>query len=79
MCHQRVPYRPKYPKEVVWGLPWQFDGWDLALSLPGSIPGQGTEIPQATQHGWPKKKDYLKKCYIGGGRGTGDDKAELFY
>ena len=26
-----------------------------------------------------KKKDYLKKCYIGGGRGTGDDKAELFY
>ena len=29
--------------------------WTLTAKGLGSIPGQGTKIPQATQHGTPKK------------------------
>ena len=28
----------------------------------GSVPGQGTKIPHATQHGKKKKKKYLLNC-----------------
>ena len=31
-------------------------GWDLEISLPGSILGQGTKIPQAARHSQKNEK-----------------------
>ena len=38
---------------------WEFPvirGWDLEISLPGSILGQGTKIPQAARHSQKNEK-----------------------
>ena len=35
--------------------------WHFHCHGPGSIPGQGTKIPQAAQHGQKKKKGSLKR------------------
>jgi len=49
-------------KTYMLGIPWwsvvrtHFHCWGL-----GSIPGQGTKIPQAAQHGLKKKKRRRKK------------------
>ena len=54
----------KPPKRTKQGIPWWSRGYDSALSLPrvpGSIPGQGTKIPHATQ---PNKQTNKQKNEI---------------
>ena len=49
---------------VGWGMWGIVRGWEC-VKRAGSIPGQGTKIPYAMQHGQRKKKKKREKCFHG--------------
>ena len=63
-CKQRKPVSSSEDpeqlekKKACLGLPWWSSSYNWALLLlgPGSIPSQGTKIPQDVQHGQKRKK-----------------------
>ena len=60
------PTETAFPKSVLQGNSWQFNGWTQHFHCRGShsIPGQGTKIPQTVYRGHAKKKKKKKSTLL---------------
>ena len=57
--HHKCPQKKEREREFPGGLVVRIPGFHCGG--PGSIPGQGTEILQATRHGQKKKRESVRE------------------